>query len=74
MFCLGCCWALMLVMFATGVANLIWMAALTVLMIYEKTGSAGRRVVPLAGVVLLGGAALVLALSPWLPPAVVSTN
>ena len=57
----------MLVMFATGVANLIWMAALTVLMIYEKTGSAGRRVVPLAGVVLLGGAALVLALSPGRP-------
>jgi predicted metal-binding membrane protein len=64
----------MLVMFATGVANLIWMAALTVLMVYEKTASAGRRVVPLAGVVLLAGAALVLALSPWLPSAVEGTN
>ena len=70
MFCLGCCWALMLVMFAVGVANLLWMAALTVLMIYEKTGHAGRRVVPLAGLVLLGGAALIFALSPWLPAAV----
>ena len=28
-FCVGCCWALMLVMFAAGAANLIWMAALT---------------------------------------------
>jgi hypothetical protein len=28
-FCVGCCWALMLVMFAVGVANLIWMALLT---------------------------------------------
>jgi predicted metal-binding membrane protein len=74
LFCLGCCWALMLVMFATGVANLIWMGALTALMVYEKTGSAGRRVVPLAGVVLLCGAALVLALSPWLPEAVMITN
>jgi predicted metal-binding membrane protein len=64
----------MLVMFATGVANLIWMGALTALMVYEKTGSAGRLVVPLAGVVLLCGAALMLALSPWLPEAVMITN
>ena len=28
-FCLGCCWALMLVAFAMGMANLVWMAALT---------------------------------------------
>ena len=28
-FCVGCCWALMLVMFAAGVASLIWMALLT---------------------------------------------
>jgi predicted metal-binding membrane protein len=74
LFCLGCCWALMLVMFASGVANLIWMAALTVLMTYEKTGHAGRRVVPLAGLVLLAGAALILALSPWLPTTVVSSG
>jgi predicted metal-binding membrane protein len=30
-FCLGCCWALMLVMFAAGVASLVWMALLTAL-------------------------------------------
>ena len=41
LFCLGCCWALMLLMFAAGVANLWWMAGLTALMVYEKTG-AGR--------------------------------
>jgi len=64
----------MLVMFATGVANLVWMAALTALMVYEKTASAGRQVVPLAGVVLLGGAALVLAVAPWLPPTAVGPN
>ena len=69
LFCLGCCWALMLVMFAVGVASLPWMAALTALMIYEKTGSAGRRAVPVAGLILLAGAALVLAHPPWLPTA-----
>jgi predicted metal-binding membrane protein len=36
LYCLGCCWALMLVMFVAGVMNLLWMAALTVLMALEK--------------------------------------
>jgi predicted metal-binding membrane protein len=67
LFCLGCCWALMLLMFAAGVANLWWMAGLTALMVYEKTGAAGRRAVPVAGIALLICAALVLAHPHWLP-------
>lgn len=56
MFCLGCCWALMLVGFAAGVASLWWMAALTAIMVYEKTGRHGRdAVVPVGlGLLLLG--------------------
>jgi predicted metal-binding membrane protein len=68
LFCLGCCWALMLLMFAAGVANLWWMAGLTALMVYEKTGAGGRRAVPMAGITLLVCAALVLAHPHWLPP------
>jgi predicted metal-binding membrane protein len=68
-FCLGCCWALMLVMFAAGVASLLWMTALTALMVYEKTGAGGRRAVPIAGAVLLAWAGLVLAHPSWLPGA-----
>ena len=68
LFCLGCCWALMLLMFAAGVANLWWMAGLTALMVYEKTGTGGRRAVPAAGIALLVCAALVLAHPHWLPP------
>jgi predicted metal-binding membrane protein len=67
LFCLGCCWALMLLMFAAGVANLWWMAGLTALMVYEKTGAGGRRAVPIAGLALLACAALVLAHPHWLP-------
>jgi predicted metal-binding membrane protein len=52
LFCLGCCWALMLVMFSVGVASLVAMAFLTVLMVYEKTQPRGRQVVPVAGVTL----------------------
>jgi predicted metal-binding membrane protein len=60
-YCLGCCWALMLVMFAAGVASLWWMAALTAVMVYEKTAAGGRRAVPYVGVVLLVLSAVVLA-------------
>jgi predicted metal-binding membrane protein len=66
-YCLGCCWALMLVMFGAGVANLWWMAALTAVMVYEKTGRGGQRAVPVAGVALLGLALLVFAHPGWLP-------
>jgi predicted metal-binding membrane protein len=57
----------MLLMFAAGVANLWWMAGLTALMVYEKTGAGGRRAVPVAGIALLVCAALVLAHPHWLP-------
>ena len=36
LYCLGCCWAMMLLMFAVGVMNVIWMAALGVVMTVEK--------------------------------------
>ncbi len=53
LFCLGCCWALMLVMFVAGVMNLTWMAALTVLMLAEKVLPHGHQLGRLAGVALL---------------------
>jgi predicted metal-binding membrane protein len=52
-FCLGCCWALMLVMFAVGVGSLVWMVALSGVMLVEKTGAWGRRLVPIVGVALI---------------------
>ena len=60
-FGVGCCWALMLVMFAVGTASLIWMAVLTALMVHEKTRPSGARTVPLTGAVLLAlGSTLML--------------
>jgi predicted metal-binding membrane protein len=40
--CLGCCWAMMLVMFAVGAMNVVWMAALGVLMTTEKLTTTPR--------------------------------
>jgi predicted metal-binding membrane protein len=66
LFCLGCCWALMLVGFAAGVANLWWMAALTALMVFEKTGRGGDRgVVPIGAGLILASA--IVFLVPGLP-------
>ena len=64
-FCVGCCWALMLVMFAAGVASLVWMALLTAVMVYEKTRPGGARAVPVTGVALLGAASIVLLYSAY---------
>lgn len=52
-FCLGCCWALMLVMFGLGVGNLAVMALLAGVMVLEKTTPMGRRVGPVIGIALL---------------------
>jgi predicted metal-binding membrane protein len=42
LYCLGCCWAMMLSMFAVGVMNVIWMAALGAIMAVEKVGTTTR--------------------------------
>jgi predicted metal-binding membrane protein len=59
--CVGCCWALMLVMFAVGVGNLAWMAAIAGIMLMEKTSRIGRRLVPYVGGVLIATGVLVIA-------------
>lgn len=57
--CLGCCWALMLVMFATGVGSLAWMLGLAAVMLAEKTATWGRRLVRPVAIVLVAAGALV---------------
>ncbi|MFN2625286.1 MAG: DUF2182 domain-containing protein, partial [Mycobacteriales bacterium] len=58
LFCLACCWALMLVAFAAGMTDLRLMAAFTALMAYEKVGRWGDAVARPAGVTLLALAAI----------------
>jgi len=52
LFCVGCCWAMMLVMFAVGIMNIVWMAGLAVVMTVEKIG-AGRRFSHAVGAALI---------------------
>ena len=62
--CLASSWALMLLMFAAGFANLWWMIVLTGVMVYETTGRYGQRAASAAGIVLVF-LALVVAVSGW---------
>lgn len=52
LYCLGCCWAMMLVMFGVGVMNVIWMAGLGAVMTFEKIGT-GKRLTYAVGVALV---------------------
>jgi predicted metal-binding membrane protein len=65
-FCLGCCWALMLVMFGIGVGSVVWMAALAGVMVIEKVLPGGQRISPLIGVLLFGLAVVWFMHPSWL--------
>lgn len=62
LWCLGCCWALMLVMFAVGLMNLFWMALVGIFAIVEKQVH-GAWPTRLAGGILLVWAAALLVVS-----------
>lgn len=53
LFCVGCCWALMLLMFVVGAGSVAWMLVLAVVMAVEKNLPWGRRLSTPVGVALL---------------------
>ena len=52
-YCLGCCWALMGVLFVVGVMNLLWVALLGAIVLLEKIGPGGPHVSRAGGVAML---------------------
>ena len=52
-YCVGCCWALMLLLFAGGVMNLAVIAALTALVAFEKLAPFGRQGARISGALLI---------------------
>jgi len=59
-FCVGCCWAIMLLMFVVGTGSVGWMLALGAIMAIEKNVGWGRRLsAPLGIGLLLASAAIV---------------
>jgi predicted metal-binding membrane protein len=60
LYCLGCCWAMMLLMFTVGVMNVVWMAALGMLMTVEKLAGTARFSRVLGVVFVAVGAAFIV--------------
>jgi predicted metal-binding membrane protein len=49
LYCVGCCWALMALLFVLGIMNLFWIAALAILVLLEKVIPSGRIIARIAG-------------------------
>jgi predicted metal-binding membrane protein len=64
-FCVGCCWALMLLMFAVGTGNLGWMLALAAVMAIEKNLPWGRELGRPLGAALIGWGFLIVLNNAW---------
>jgi predicted metal-binding membrane protein len=64
LFCLGCCWILMVLLFAFGLMNLLWIAALALLVLIEKVLPIGGRMSHVTGVALIAWGVWVL-VSEW---------
>jgi predicted metal-binding membrane protein len=60
LYCLGCCWLLMALLFVAGVMNLLWIAAIAIFVLLEKIVPRGERVGRVAGIVLVVAGLLVL--------------
>ena len=60
MFCVGCCWAVMAVMFVVGIMNLAWVASLAALVLIERVTPLGFLVSRLGGLTMLGYGAYLL--------------
>ena len=53
-YCLGCCWALMALLFVGGVMNLLWIGALAGLVAIEKLAPKGELVAQVLGGAIIG--------------------
>jgi predicted metal-binding membrane protein len=60
LYCIGCCWAFMFLLFVGGVMNLLWVAGLAVLVLLEKFPAQGRFLSRATGGVLIAGGLLLI--------------
>jgi predicted metal-binding membrane protein len=60
-YCVGCCWALMALLFVGGVMNVLWIAAIAIFVLAEKVIPARRLISRIGGAGFIGGAVWLLA-------------
>jgi len=61
LYCVGCCWVLMALLFVAGVMNLLWVAAISLFVLAEKVLPKGELVGRVGGAALLAAGAAMLA-------------
>jgi len=66
LYCVGCCWMLMVLLFAFGLMNLLWIAALALLVLVEKVLPCGGRMSRITGVALMAWGVGVLAVESFI--------
>ena len=57
LYCVGCCWILMALLFVGGIMNLVWIAGLAILVLVEKLFPAGVWIGRISGVMLVAAGA-----------------
>ena len=65
LYCLGCCWLLMVLLFVLGVMNLLWIAVLTVFVLAEKVVPRGHLLGRVAGLLMIGWGGRLIFLGVW---------
>ena len=64
-YCTGCCWSLMALLFVAGVMNPLWVAAIAGFILLEKMAPAGQRMGRATGVLMVAGGVVLLGLTLW---------
>src|SRR5262249_24138538 len=67
LYCVGCCWMLMALLFVAGVMNLMWVAALAIVVLVEKVVPGGERIARVIGIGLVA-TGVVLIVGAWQVP------
>ena len=66
LYCIGCCWALMAVLFAVGVMNMIWVLLITIFVVLEKIGQVSSKYLrAVTGLIMVVWGGYWLSLYPW---------
>jgi len=61
LYCVGCCWVLMALLFVGGIMNVLWIAGITVLIVVEKAAPNGSLIPRITGALMVAAGLLLLA-------------